>query len=255
VKRAVETFFAALSFLTRIRTPRWVAFSSDMLERSVVFFPVVGALVGLWGALLYRVSVAGWPSPVAAVVAIGGTILLTGALHEDALADACDGFGGGWDRAAILRIMKDSRIGAYGAIGVGLSLLARTAAIIAIAPAGAATVMRALVVAHVLSRWTSVPLMWRCPYVREGESKSRSVTVNATGCKVGAASVVVGGIVLPIDQGRSMAAMVAAVVVTTAAARYFNRRLGGITGDCLGAVNQVVELTTYLMFAWHRALA
>jgi len=254
VKAMIETFFAALSFLTRVRAPRGVAFSPEMLERSVAFFPVVGVLVGLWGAALYEIAQIGWPVSVAAVMSIFGTIWLTGGMHEDAFADTCDAFGGGSDPQAILRIMKDSRVGAYGALGTATMVLARSTAIVAVAHVGVATVLKSIVVAHVLARWSSVPLMWQCRYVRGNDSKSRAVTMNASPAKVAATTTVACAIVLSVAGGKSMVAMIVAAFITTAGSRYFNRRLGGITGDCLGAVNQVVELTSYLSFGWQTAI-
>src|SRR5262249_19711416 len=140
------------------------------------YFPVVGLVVGLSGALAFGFAAELWPPALAVIVSVGFTVWLTGAFHEDALADAFDGFGGGWDRAQVLSIMKDSRVGSYALVGVLLVMAAKITALVAIADAttsarglltpGAVAVGRALIAAHVAGRWSSVALMANHAYVR-----------------------------------------------------------------------------------------
>jgi len=248
----------ALTFLTRIPGPRWLGYDPAWLARSTVYFPVVGVIVGLAGAGVLALAALAWPPLVAAVLSTAATVWLTGAFHEDALADACDGFGGGWDRAQVLAIMKDSRVGSYGVVGLALVLLAKVGALATLGETHAATAARALVAAHVLARWSSLPLIHALPYVRDDGAKSRPFAASVTTPRLVAGSVVsLGAVALalaPLGAAATGATIASAACVTALGGRYFRRRLGGMTGDCLGAANQLVELATYLVLssAWLR---
>jgi adenosylcobinamide-GDP ribazoletransferase len=193
------------------------------------------------------VSAVVFPMLVAAVFAVVASVLVTGALHEDALADAVDGLGGGRTTERALEIMKDSRVGAYGVVAIALSIVARVAALGSIGSAGVGAVMAALVSAHALARWSSVLLIRSLPYVRSGGAVSPFVDVSST--HVFAATAITIVLAVTAMRWRGLAAVMAGVLVTLGARWYFRRRLGGMTGDCLGATNQIVELTTYLVFA------
>lgn len=250
----VRDFLAGVMFLTRIPVPRWVGHDDGLLARSTTWFPLIGAVVGAAGGAVYALAARGWPPLVAVVCATAATVWLTGAFHEDALADAMDGFGGGWEKDRVLEIMKDSRVGSYGVVGVALVLLGRVAALAAMGAAtDAAMVLRALVAAHVLGRWSSLPLIRFLPYVRETGAKSRPFAASVTTGRLVAGSLLAAALVAaalwPFPL-RAAAAGLAALLVTALGARYFRRRIGGITGDCLGAANQMVELTVYLVLAF-----
>ncbi len=252
----LRVFLTAVMFLTRIPVPRWVGYDPAHLARSTAYFPAVGVIVGLAGGAVLWVAARVWPPFVAAALSTAATVWLTGAFHEDALADSCDGFGGGWDKRQVLAIMKDSRIGSYGAVGLGLALLAKVGAVAAVADAHAGTAVRALVAAHALGRWSSLPLIWGLPYVRPDEepgAKSRPFAASVTTPRLAAGTVaalaVTAAALVPLGAAAVAAAVALAALVTALAARYFRRRLGGMTGDCLGAANQMVELSTYLLLA------
>ena len=255
----VRVFCTAVMFLTRLPVPRWVGHDPAWLARSTASFPLVGVVVGLVGGLVVWGAARVWPPTVAAALSTAATVWATGAFHEDALADSCDGFGGGWDRDQVLAIMKDSRIGSYGAVGLGLALITKVAAVAAIAAADGRLALRVLVAAHVLGRWSSLPLIWGLPYVRpsapgDDGSKSRPFAASVTGPRLAAGTAVaVAAVALALDARAHPAAVAGALclaaAVTALAARYFRRRLGGMTGDCLGAANQMVEVATYLLFA------
>ncbi len=250
----VRVLLTAMTFLTRIPAPTWLGYDPAWLARSTAYFPLVGLLVGVVGAGALVAAGALWTPFVAAALSTAATVYLTGAFHEDALADALDGFGGGWEPAQVLAIMKDSRVGSYGVVGLALVLLVKVGALSAI---GDAT--RALVAAHTLGRWSSLPLIYRLPYVREDGAKSRPFAASVTGARLAAGSaltvVIVGVSLAPLGIALALTVAGAACVVTAIGARYFRRRLGGMTGDCLGAANQLVELTTYLVLAarWSNA--
>lgn len=235
-------FLAAFTFLTRVPLPRPAHVDGEILARSSVWFPVVGAVVGGVGALTLTAAERLWPPFVAAVLSVLATVLLTGAFHEDALADAADGLGGGWTRERALEIMSDSRIGSYGAVALVLVLSARLGCLAAMAPMDGA---RALVGAHVLARWSSLPLIRALPYART-QGAGKPFVGAVTGPRLFAGTLLAALLVTLALGWRALPAGLAAAAVTAMAARYFKARLGGMTGDCLGATNQIVELVTYL---------
>src|SRR5574343_1168687 len=153
IRRELEYFFGAVRFFTRLPVPDWVGHSAAALNRSARYFPAVGMLVGGIGALVYLGALQLWPQPVAVLLSMAATIYATGAFHEDGLADTVDGLGGGWDKLRILEIMKDSRVGSYGVIAMGLALVGKFALLTAL---DRATVPLALLAAHVLSRFCAV---------------------------------------------------------------------------------------------------
>jgi adenosylcobinamide-GDP ribazoletransferase len=233
---------AAFTFLTRLPLPGADHVDGETLARSSLWFPVVGAVVGGVGGGVLVAAARVWPPLVAAVLALLATVLLTGAFHEDALADAADGLGGGVTRERALAIMKDSRIGSYGAVALVLVLSGRIACLAAMEPMEGA---RALIGAHVLGRWSSLPLMRLLPYARI-DGSARPFVGAVTGLRLVGGTLLAAGLAGPALGARTLPAGLAAVAVTALAARYFRARLGGITGDCLGATNQIVELITYL---------
>ena len=118
----IRLFFTALMFFTRLPCPAWVGYSESYLNHSARYFPLVGVIVGGIGGLTFWLAQLIWPPSIAVLLSMLATIAVTGAFHEDGLADSCDGFGGGWGKEQVLAIMKDSRLGTFGAIGLGLIL-------------------------------------------------------------------------------------------------------------------------------------
>lgn len=242
----LRALLSAVQFLTRIPVPATAAYDPGDLARSTTYFPVVGLVVGALGGAVFLLAAAAWPPLVAAALAVTVTILLTGAFHEDALADACDGFGGGWERERILAIMKDSRVGSYGAVAVAVAVVLKVGTLAAIAPGDAA---RALVAAHVVARWSSLPLIRWLPYVREAAGTGKPFAASVTPGRLAVGTSITIAILVVALGGRALPVLVVAALVTAAAGRYFRARIGGITGDCLGAANQVVEVATYLVLS------
>ena len=236
----------AVMFLTRLPCPAWVGHDAATLSRSSVWFPAVGVVVGLFGALAYTAAALAFEPWLCAAAALAATVWLTGAFHEDALGDTFDGFGGGWAPDDILRIMRDSRLGTYGTVALVLTLGARWGALSALGAGGGTDVAAALVAAHALGRWTALPLILWLPYVREsGTGKPFAASVTPTRLVVG---TLVTAAILAAALGWSaipVAATAAAVVVV--GGRTARARIGGMTGDVLGAVNQLVELAAYLV--------
>jgi adenosylcobinamide-GDP ribazoletransferase len=254
---------AAFTFLTRIPLLHRIPHDATDLTGAAPYFPLVGLVVGAGGGLVLMAGLRVW-SPVLAVIAsVAATVLLTGAFHEDALADAFDGFGGGWNAGQVLDIMKDSRVGSYALVGVTLILAAKIAALAAIvmpAPVASGAIVaggpavRALVAGHVLGRWSSVPLIRYNAYVRpqalvERPGLGRPFVSSVTTTQLVAATAIAVILTILALRTRAIAALLACVFVTAFAARYFRQRIGGITGDALGAANQMVELAVYLVAA------
>ena len=242
-----EKFLIAVQFLTRLPIPARLqtAWGMEDLQDSVHMFPLVGVLVGLGGSLVYAAAVfCSLPPVIAAILAVATQILMTGALHEDGLADVCDGFGGGRTREEKLEIMRDSRLGTYGAIGLILSLGLRISAIAHLAEPE--VVAPTLIAAAALSRAAMPVAMWLLPQARvEGLAASAGrpqrgrvllgigfgvvaclhcVPLLAAGILI-AASFVIAGMFLILSQ----------------------HQIGGITGDVLGALQQILVLFTLML--------
>lgn len=248
VRGEAEAFFGALRFFTRVPVPAWVGHSADGLNASARYFPAVGILVGLVGAITFALAAAVWPTPVAVVAAMAATVYLTGAFHEDGLADTADGIGGGWTREDILRIMKDSRTGSYGVVAVVLLLLGKFAALSALP---LIWLPLALVAAHAASRGASVSLLAFMDYAREdASSKAKPLATRLArgGLATAAAFAVLPSTLLLAMTGAApiLAAWALMALSTLWLVRLYRRNLGGYTGDMLGAVQQVTELAFYL---------
>lgn len=241
-------FLVALQFFTRLPIPRRVGFHVDWLQQSTRYFPLVGWVVAWITALVYVLAVQIWPQSVAILLSTAAGIWLTGAFHEDGFADVCDGLGGSTARERALDIMRDSRLGTYGVIGIVLLLATRMVSLNAMLPL---QILAALGMAHPLSRWLATCLIWRLHYVREeGRAKPMAQRMG-TGEFLLATCFAAVPVVICVALGlmswqRVVTGLVFAVLATAWLARLFVRRLGGYTGDCLGAVQQLSETAFYL---------
>lgn len=266
-------FLLALQFFTRIPVTgalaAWVGYSPEMLRASAAYFPAVGLLVGLISAGLSLSLAQALPATpfTPLVVAVAGTLLgvwITGAFHEDGLADVADGLGGSADRQRALEIMKDSRIGAFGAIALVLALGFKFALLALLASVDLWRLAAALVFAHAVSRALSLVPIALLPHVGDAAgSKSKPLAdriapaslLIAAGFALLAALVAgsgadaLGGDGAGLDAVDLGAALVAGVLALAWMTRLFARRLQGFTGDCLGATQQVCELAIYLALA------
>ncbi|MFO1060421.1 MAG: adenosylcobinamide-GDP ribazoletransferase [Dongiaceae bacterium] len=240
--RAAAQLRVALGFLTRLPVG-----AAGSLAAASWAFPVAGIVVGLAAALAFRLAL--WlalPPAPAAILAVGVALLLTGALHEDGLADLADGFGGGRDRTAKLAIMRDSRIGSYGVLALVLSVLLRVAALASLpAPHG---VTAALVAAHALSRAPLPAVMALLPPARRD---GLSATAGRPGAGAAALAVLIGAAValLALGPAAGVAAIAAVAVAAFCLAVLAQRQVGGQTGDVLGAVQQAGEAAVLLVAA------
>ena len=259
----VRHFLLALQFFTRVPVTgplaAWVGFSPQMLRSSAAHLPGIGWLAGGVAALVFVGVGMGLPGVAgalaAAVLSTTATVMLTGAFHEDGLADVADGLGGSANRDRALEIMKDSRIGAFGALALVLALGLKCALLAVLAGHGLQAVVVAIVGAHVLSRLMPLFLIRWLPYVGDsGASKAKPLADAISGGALLIAAVwalpAVALLLHAHDVVHVVAAVLAAVVAAGWMARLFMRRLQGFTGDGLGATQQVCELAIYLALAW-----
>lgn len=256
LRHEVRLVLVAAQFLTRVpvRVPLDQGrFDPAWLHACARHFPLVGALVGGFGALVLCGAAALWPPAVAVLCSMAATVWLTGGFHEDGLADTCDGLGGAVGRERALEIMKDSRLGSYGALGLVLTLGMKASALWALlATAGPLRTAVALVLAHGLSRSATVTLLLALPYGGDpdhAKAKPLAQQVGAASVAVAlgwAAVLAAGAVALGWPPGRVLAVVVAMAGVTVVCGRWLRRRLGGYTGDGLGATQQWTELAGYL---------
>lgn len=234
----------ALGMLTRIPVLRGLPFSPQLLMQSSRYFPVVGLLIGAWAAVLYGgLSLVLPPLPASALSLIG-TLLLTGAFHEDGLADTCDGMGGGFDRESRLRIMKDSRLGTYGGLGLVMAILIKVTVVAALPVVVA---VPALIALHSAARACAISLMFTLSYIQHPDSKV-ALTPERTSVTDLAVALLCGGLSLLVLGPVVAAALLGFMIIVHLLARlWLASRLGGYTGDTLGAVEQVAEIGGYVL--------
>lgn len=250
LQQEAATFLAAVRFFTRLPVPAWVGHSSEQLNRAARWFPAVGWLVGAIGAAVTLAALQLWPVQIAVLLGMAATLLATGAFHEDGLADTIDGCGGGWTREQVLAIMKDSRIGSYGAIGIGIALLLKFELLRLAAALPAPSFFAVLVAGHAISRFASTTLIFALDYARDDDSsKSKPLATRMGRGELAVAALCGLAPCLLLPPAPAAVALALVAFVTLLAARYFVRRIGGYTGDMLGATQQLTELAFYLGMA------
>jgi len=244
----------ALQFLTRLPIPGGASaepahFEAD-LARALALFPLTGALIGALTALAFWLAAQLWPLPLAILLALAMEARLTGALHEDAVADLCDGFGGGRRPEDVLRIMKDSRIGAFGLLGLAFALALRAGGLIVLPNAATAAV--ALIVSGWLGRLLMLAAMLAIPPMPGRVGLGGSVASQATPRSLALAlllSLPVPLLGLWWDARAMLLALLAAVLFLAWFRRLVLRHLGGSTGDCFGFAGYAGLVLTGLAFA------
>lgn len=245
--RELVTIGTAIMFLTRVPVGRFCSGDAAVLARATRYFPLVGALIGCVLSVALALLLTLFPPSVAVALIMVLAVLLTGAFHEDGLADVADSAGAfGLDRK--LEIMRDSRVGTYGSLALVLLVLLKFVSIRELVHINLGMCVAALITAQVLSRWGSVWLMATVAYARpEAANKVVADGVNARRLLESSAWAIL--LLLPVafyvSPSFYLALPVAWVVVTLCGYR-FKKVLGGITGDCLGAANQLVEVSIYL---------
>lgn len=176
LRQELIIFLSSVRFNTRLEVPAWVKHSDELLASSTRYFPLVGWIVSGITTIVFYGSSFLFPISVSVVLAISASILSTGAFHEDGFTDMCDGFGGGWEKERILEIMKDSRIGVFGTIGIILMLLLKFACYIALAESSFLVLFFGIWISHSSSRFSANVMAKLIPYVREDQlSKAKPI--------------------------------------------------------------------------------
>ena len=250
IRNEFKTFNLAVHFLTRIPTPFDIDYSPERLADANRYYPLVGAIIGTVAALACFISELALPTLLAVIVATAATALLTGAFHEDGLADTFDGISGGYDRARSLEIMHDSRIGTFGALALILVITLKIAALTSLADT--TTIITALIAAHIISRTSTVIVKATSNYAREDgiagpqDIPLRPINTIIASLTTFLAIAVLSLILTPIHAALVTAGAIAGHILIRL---YFQPRLKGYTGDTLGATQQITELAIYIALA------
>ena len=244
MRRLGELFIVAMQFLTRLPVRPKGELPADALGKAAVFFPLIGLVLGAGGVALDHLLSPYSSRSVVTVFVLIYLVAVTGGLHEDALADAADGFGGGWTKEEILAIMRDSRIGTFGAVTVTLGLLARFACLGSLNVGG---FDRFFVAGQVLNRWTALPLGFFLGPARNESGQGALLARKVSGATLGIGTALAVAIVVFALGFKAVWVILAATTVTALTGFYYQSRIGGVTGDCMGATNQMAEVAVYFV--------
>lgn len=250
MKNEVRIFFTALMFYTRIPCPKWVDHSAEYINKSTRYFPLIGWIVGGIAFLFLYSGNFLFGVPIAIILSMIASVLTTGAFHEDGFADMCDGFGGGWAKEQILDIMKDSRLGTYGAIGLLLILLLKfflTLQLIDFFETEWLLIVLIIISSHSLSRFVASTFIVSHDYVQDADNskvkpvakslKTRDVLIGAVW-----GFIPFVGLIYFLEIWYVAFAIVPLFLGKAYLGRFFKKWIGGYTGDCLGATQQVTEV-------------
>jgi len=246
-------FYAALMFYTRLPAPKDTPHSQEILDGSRKYFPLIGIIIGAISVTVFLFFQLFFPNTVSVALAMVAGFLATGAFHEDGFADSCDGLGGGWEKEQVLRIMKDSRVGTYAVVGL-LSLLAiKFLALLELSNTSLSALVFCVIGAHTTSRLFASMVIESYDYVRDiKQSKAKPATNARLSSQDTHTTFIIGAmpvlILLFVAFIPTLFALVAAFACASAFARYSKKRIDGYTGDILGAIQQLSELTFYLAF-------
>lgn len=260
MKKELRIFFTAMMFLTRLPVPKFTDHSQEYLEKSSRYFPVIGWMVAGISWLTFVVFNKYIGEDIAIIASIIAGILTTGAFHEDGFADCCDAFGGGWTKEKILTIMKDSRLGTFGVIGL-ISVLAVKFLLLREMPkytpdlsapsinifANYGNFLLLLLAAHGVSRLMGVYTIRFYDYVTDIDvSKSKPIASNKPSIGHLLITTVFALAPFALLDPRLLVAVIPMGIVTWQTGEYFKKWIGGYTGDCLGAIQQITEIVFYL---------
>lgn len=237
-----------MTFLTRLPVSRWSIQTDNSLLRSSVYFPLVGICIGLICALTYTFIAILWNENIAIIIALAVGIISTGALHEDGFADVLDSMGA-FSKDKKLQIMKDSRLGTYGVSGLILLLLLKFFILQSVITTEQ-NIFIVFVIAHTLSRWCCLPLIYFNDYVSPNSKTGKDLIADATDKnRLLMSSFITAIIIIFLCPSELIYIALGLICILLTTQAYFRRSIGGITGDCLGATNQITEVMVYLIFA------
>jgi len=239
-------FLAALQFLTTIPLPRRREPSPEELGRSIVYFPIVGLIIGLILAGLNLLLGLILPPAVANALLIVSLVVITGALHLDGFVDTCDGIAGHKTVEDRWRVMHDSRAGGFGIVGVALLLLVKY---VSLSNIPGFLIMTTLVFMPIVSRWAMVYAVFAYPYARPS-GLGKVFKQGASWPRFTVATLItfaVAVVLIPLFQLTGLAIMFGIWVITVVMATYFKGKFSGLTGDTYGAINEVVEVSVLIL--------
>ncbi|MBB6463718.1 adenosylcobinamide-GDP ribazoletransferase [Flammeovirga kamogawensis] len=251
MKKELYLFFTALQFFTRIPIPSWVPFDQEYLQKSRKYFPVIGLIVGFISICAYQGLRQFLNPEISIIFSMILSIWITGAFHEDGLADTFDAFGGGYTKEKILTIMKDSRIGTYGTVSLIIILGLKFKLLVSLQTIDTNYLLISIITAHTLSRFMASLLVDFLPYVQDiDKSKSKPIAIT----KFSSLPILFGGTIaiLPFFLYQQIVLVVIIPIVlifTGYLGHYFKKKIGGYTGDCLGATQQLTEVFIYLLLS------
>lgn len=234
----------AIIFFTRIPSPISSAYNEKRMSRCMIYLPMVGWLVGGFGALVFWEAQHFLPRTIALMLSMLSTIILTGAFHEDGMADFCDGFGGGWTKERVLEIMKDSRLGTYGAVGLWATLFIKW---LSLNELNIQKIYFTIIAGHVLSRLFATTFMLTHDYVREA-STSKSAPLCFQISKPQFLFMAITGLfpLLFFQDKKIFLCLLPLALIHLFLGSLWKKKIGGFTGDCLGAAQQISEVVFYL---------
>ena len=253
MKQEIRLFFTALMFYTRIPCPSNIDHNEDALNKASRYFSLIGWIVGGLSFLVFHLSSFLFDQSIAVILSLATGILITGAFHEDGFADVVDGFGGGWTKQQILDIMKDSRLGAYGAIAILLLLLLKYSALNSLLLSSENWYLNFLIFIsyHSLARLTSINIVFTSQYSREDEKSKAKPIAKSVGINEIIGAYFFGMLPLAFLINYNWQFIFIAVplfILYYRSKRYFEKWLHGYTGDCLGAVEQLAECICILFY-------
>ena len=246
MKKEIHYFLTAILFFTRIPCPKWVDHSPEILNKSSRYFSLVGIVIGVIAAATYYFTALVFTTEIALILSMISSIYATGAFHEDGFADTCDGFGGGWTKEKILIIMKDSRLGTFGVIGLIAILTLKFNTNLALESSDFNMII-IIISGHSISRFNATILLYTHPYVRDIESSKVKPTTQQMDTK----SLIISGVfgLIPLlffNNYWVFLALIPVFVSYLYLGHFFKKWIGGQTGDCAGALQQVSEVIFYL---------
>lgn len=247
-------FLLALGFFTRIPVPNFPDFQESDLNHATKYFPLVGIVVGCVGALSFYFSALILPQSIALLISMAATIYCTGAFHEDGLADSADGLGGGWETQQVLTIMQDSRIGTYGAVALFLMLFTKFELL---SNVSLTLIPFVLIAGHSISRLSAVWIMASLSYVKfSGKAKPLATEIKGFDLMLAnffgllPITILLGILIASHYPTKLVLQLMLSVLLPILIAFVWwrtklKKRLGGYTGDCLGAMQQISEIAFY----------
>ncbi|MBM7071791.1 adenosylcobinamide-GDP ribazoletransferase [Shewanella sp. 202IG2-18] len=242
----LDLFFIALGFFSRIPMPAWVDVDATKLNQASRYFGVVGLVIGTLSSCVFWCAQLYLPPSIAVILSIIASVLITGAFHEDGLADTADGFGGGWKSDDKLKIMKDSRLGSYGTLALILAIGMKWQLLVELALYDPNYAVIAIIASHGLSRVFAASIIFTEEYVRESDDSKSKPLANEQSWNELLILMTTGLVILfTLDGSTAICLLVLLSITRFLTVLWFRKQIGGYTGDTLGAAQQISEVVIY----------